>query len=145
VRSFDPGFVHRYGAILDALGRAVAEERVHSPWLVDTDVIEVYKALHATMKTLSGGIYYETLPEGSGRLSVFRKIRTVLDELMAPVPQSNQRALRVSETLEVLDFLTFAAIANSNTRPKSRQYLDWLSAMAGVAEPSGESSRLILP
>ena len=48
------------------LGRAVAEERLASPWLVDRDVEEVYRALSATMKTLSSGIYYESLPEGAG-------------------------------------------------------------------------------
>ena len=29
---------------------AVAEERPNAPWLVDTDVIEVYKALAAKFK-----------------------------------------------------------------------------------------------
>jgi len=52
------------------LTRSVAEERLDSPWLVDNDVIEVYKALSATMKTLSSGIYYESLPEARRGLAV---------------------------------------------------------------------------
>jgi hypothetical protein len=127
------------------MSRSVAEERLESQWLLDTDVIDVYKALHATMKTLSSGIYYESLPEGSVRRSLYRRLKSVLDTLMAPNSEAGHPALRVSEALEVLDFLTFAATANSNVRPRSRQYLDWLSSVAGLNEPSEEASRLILP
>jgi hypothetical protein len=145
VQAFDPGFVQRYNPILDALTFAVAEERVQSPWLVDGDVIEVYKGLHTTMKTLSSGIYYETVPEGSIRQALFRRLKSVLDSLMTPSPEAQQQTLKVTEALQVLDFLRFVATANSNARPKSRQYLDWISGMAGLMEPSNEASRLILP
>ncbi|HVQ65256.1 MAG TPA: hypothetical protein VMT78_12015, partial [Terriglobia bacterium] len=69
-RSFKEEFLAEYGPILNVLGKAIAEERLVSPWLVDRDVEEVYGALSATMKTLSSGIYYETLPEGPVRISL---------------------------------------------------------------------------
>jgi hypothetical protein len=143
-RSLRKDFLTEYGPILSALANAVAEERLTSPWLVDRDVEDVYKSLAATMKTLSSGIYYESLPEGPVRLSLFRRLKGVLDALMTP-SESHGRLLRVSEVLEVLDFLLLSISANSSGRPKSRQYLDWLSAMSGVAAPAPESSRLILP
>ena len=143
-RSFRGDFLEEYGPILNALGAAVAQERISSPWLVDRDVEDVYKTLSATMKTLSSGIYYETLPEGPVRLSLFRKLKMTLDVLMAP-PDSTQRVLRVSEVLEVLDFLLLSINANSSGRPRSRQYLDWLSEMSGLAAPAAETSRLIIP
>jgi hypothetical protein len=111
---------------------------------VDRDVEDVYNALSATMKTLSSGIYYESLPEGPVRLSLFRSLKTILDGLMAPA-ESTQRVLRVSEVLEVLDFLLLSINANSSGRPRSRQYLDWLSAMSGLAAPAAQTSRLIIP
>src|SRR6185295_19407451 len=86
VRKYDHRFVERFNPALDAISRAVAEERMEAPWLVDTDVIEVYKALAATMKTLSSGIYYESLPEGPVRLSLFRRLKNAFDELMKPDP-----------------------------------------------------------
>ena len=145
VEKYSNDFVHRYSAILDAISRSVVEERLKSPWLVDNDVVEVYKSLTATMKTLSSGIYYETLPEGSVRISLFRRLKAQTDELMQPAPNADRRTLKVSEAVDVLDFLTFAAQANSSVRPKSRRYLDWLTSMAGLAPSTEQSSGLILP
>ena len=146
VQKYDNTFVYRYNPVLDAISRSVAEERIGSPWLVDNDVIEVYKALTATMKTLSSGIYYESLPEGSpARLSLFRRLKGVLDQLMQPDPNAEHRTLKVSEAIDVLDFLTFAAQVNSSIRPRSRQYLDWISEMSGNTPQAQPSSGLIIP
>jgi len=143
-RSFREEFLAEYGPILNALGTAVAEERLVSPWLVDRDVEEVYGALSATMKTLSSGIYYESLPEGAVRISLFRRLKAILDALMTP-SDGTQRSLRVSDVLQLLDFLRLSLSANSSGRPKSRQYLDWLTTASGLAAPPTESSRLIIP
>ena len=142
-RHFGEGFVNQYGPVLDGLSRAVADERLASPWLVDMDVAEVYKSLATTMKTLSSGIYYESLPEGAIRLSLFRRLKSILDTLMEPSGQ--QLALRLSEVLDILDFLVLAVTANSSGRPRSRQYLDWISAISGVSSPPAETIRLIIP
>lgn len=143
-RSFDKTFVSKYALVLQALGEAVAGERVRSPWIVDSDVSEVYKALAATMKTLSTGIYYETLPEGPARIALFRAIKAQLDRLMES-SEFQGRMLRVSEVLDIVDFLILSVDAHSSGRPRSRQYLDWISTIAGVAPPPAESSRIIIP
>ena len=83
--------MQRYHHVLKAINKSIAQERPASPWLVDKDVIEVYKALAATMRTLSSGIYYESLPEGTVRLSLFRRLKTVFDELMKPDPPADTR------------------------------------------------------
>jgi hypothetical protein len=145
IQKYDDNFIHRYSPVLDTISRAVVEERLNSPWLVDNDVIEVYKSLSATMKTLSSGIYYESLPDGPARISLFRRLKSLLDQLMQPAEGADRQSLKVSEALDVLDFLTFAVQANSSVRPKSRRYLDWLSSVAGVAPSAEQSSGLILP
>jgi hypothetical protein len=145
VEKYSSDFIYRFSPILDAISRSVVEERLKSPWLVDNDVVEVYRSLSATMKTLSSGIYYETLPESTVRIALFRRLKAQIDELMQPSPNADRRILRASEAVDVLDFLTVAAQANSGIRPKSRRYLDWLNSMAGVATPSEQSSGLILP
>jgi len=128
-----------------ALGQVLAQQRLESPWILDSDARMVYEALAATMKTLSSGIYYETLPDGPVRIALFRNLKTLLDRLMSPGAEAHHRVLRVSEVLSILDFLILAVDANSSGRPKSRRYLDWVSATSGIAEPPPESSRLILP
>jgi len=120
------------------------EERMSSSWLVDHDVIEVFKSLNATMKTLSSGIYYESLPETPVRLSLFRRLKSVFDELMKPDPGAVRNALKVTEAIEVLDLLTLMALMNSSVRPKSRRYLDSLAENFGVVPPA-QSSGIILP
>ena len=142
---YDEGFINRYHPVLDALTQAVVEERLNSAWLVDNDVIEVYKCLNATMKTLSSGIYYESLPEGPVRLSLFRRLKALLDEMMQPDPSAERGILKVGEAVDVLEFLTFAAQMNSSVRPKSRRYLDWITEMSGAEGQAQQSSGIILP
>lgn len=136
--------MRQYGHILAAIGQAVTDERRTNTWLVDSDVAEVYKALAATMKTLASGIYYESVPEGSVRLSLFRRLKSILDGLMA-ASDLPSGPLRVSEISNILDFLTLTVALNSSGRPKSRQYLDWLAAASGAASPATEPRRLIIP
>ena len=145
VHNYDERFVQRHQPILDALTNSVLEERMASPWLVDNDVIEVFRSLSVTMKTLSSGIYYESLPQTPVRLSLFRRLKSVLDEFMKPDPGAARNALKVTEAIEVLDFLTLVAQANSSVRPKSRRYLDWLGERFGVLPPAVQSSGIILP
>ena len=144
VRNYDESFIERYHTILDVVTGSVVEERMSSSWLVDHDVIEVFKSLNATMKTLSSGIYYESLPETPVRLSLFRRLKSVFDELMKPDPGAARNALKVTEAIEVLDLLTLMALMNSSVRPKSRRYLDSLAENFGVVPPA-QSSGIILP
>src|SRR2546422_6521555 len=44
---YDQRFFERYNLVLDALTRSIIEERMHSQFLVDVDVVEVLKALKA--------------------------------------------------------------------------------------------------
>ena len=101
------------------------------------------------MRTLSSGIYYESLPETPVRLSLFRRLKSIFDELMKPDPGGVRNALKVTEAMEVLDFLTLVAQANSSVRPKSRRYLDWIGGRIGARfgdrYPAAQSSGIILP
>src|SRR5437870_4973339 len=117
MQKYDDSFVERYNHVLTAINATVVEERLSSPWLVDNDVIEVYKALGVTMRTLSSGIYYESLPQGPVQLSLFRQLKDVLDGLMKPDAASDHPVLKVSEAVEVCDFIAFVAKINSSIRP----------------------------
>jgi hypothetical protein len=145
IRRYSHDFFNRYSPVLEIISRSVVEERIQSSWLVDNDVIEVYKALSATMKTLSSGIHYESLPEGPVRISLYRRLHALLEELMQPQAEVHRNALKVSEAVNVLDFLTYAAQANSSIRPKSRRYLDWITGATAGSSPPEQSSGLIVP
>ena len=144
VHNYDGRFMERYYLILDSVTRAVIDEHMTAKELVDSDVIEVFNCLKATMKTLSSGIYYESLPQGPVRLSLFHRVKAVLDELMQPDPASVRPVLKVTEAIDVLDFLTIAAQVNSSIRPKSRRYLDWVTEKFGE-KLQAQTSGIILP
>ncbi len=145
VHNYDERFVKRYHQVLDAITCSVVEEHMDSKWLVDNDVIEVYKRLNTTMKTLSSGIYYESLPESPVRLSLYRRLKALLDEMMQPDPAGARMMLKVSEAIDALDFLTLVAQANSSVRPKSRRYLDWMAQRFSSLSQTPQSSSIILP
>jgi len=145
VRHFDEDFLLRFTPVLNMIGHEVVAERAESSWLVDSDLVEVLKALTATMKTLSSGIYYESIPDGSIRQSLFRRLKRVIDHAMAPEQELLERSLRTSEAIEVLEFLTVSVQAKSSNRPKSRDYLDWLASMLGISPVEESRSGLILP
>jgi hypothetical protein len=144
IRKYDDAFVHRFHHVLDMINRAVVEERMASSWLVDHDVVEVFKALAATMRTLSSGIYYESLPEGPMRVSLYRRIKEGIDQLMRPDVAGDHPVLKATEAVDVLDFITCAAQANSGIRPRSRRYLDWICDTFGYPQPQ-KPSGLIIP
>jgi len=145
VNNFSSRFLEEFHPVLDLLTVGILEERANTPWLVDHDVIEVLKALKATLRTLSSGIYYESVPNTPAQQALFRRLKTILDELMQPDPDGARRVLKVSEAMDALDFLTVVAQANSSVRPKSRRYLDWVVERFGSRTPSEPSSGLILP
>jgi hypothetical protein len=144
VRKYDGDFLNRFEHVLMLVNGTVIEERLASSWLVDNDVIEVYKALATTMRTLSSGIYYESLPEGSVKLSLYRRLKEVFDELMKPDPAAARPVLKASEAVEILEFVLVAAQMNSSVRPRSRRYLDWIAESFGYPQPE-RSSGLIIP
>jgi hypothetical protein len=145
VQRFGEDFLEKYYGFLDMLTLAIIAERMNSAWLVDHDVIEVLKTLRATFKTLSGGIYYESLPDGPVRQALSRRLKELLDQMMQPDPAADRRTLKISEAMDILDFLTVMVQLNSSVRPKSRRYLDWISEKYAGQMPAQQSSGLIIP
>lgn len=144
LHQFDAKFLETFYPVLDLLTIGILEERANSGWLLDSDVIEVLKALQATVKTLSSGIYYETLPDGPVRQALFRRLNEMLDKLMQPDPAADRRVLKVSEATDILDFLLVVAQSNTSIRPKSRRYLDWIAERYGNLTSSPQSSSSII-
>jgi hypothetical protein len=145
VQGCDKAFTYRHTPVLNAVCLAICVERTAAPWLLDTDVIEVFKDLAKTMKTLSSGIYYESLPESIVQVSLFHRLKRLFDEFMQPQTRTLEQSLKVSDAIDVLTFLTYIATVNSNSRPRSRQYLDLLNNMAEQAAQEKRAGNLIVP
>jgi len=94
---------------------------------------------------LSSGIYYESLPESIVQVSLFHRLKQLFDEFMQPQTRTLEQSLKVSDAIDVLTFLTYVATVNSNSRPRSRQYLDLLNNMAEQAAQEKRAGNLIVP
>lgn len=152
-REFSQQFRHRYAPVITALAQAILEERAGNASLLDKDVRDAFEALKATTRTLSAGIYYETLPDGGpSAMGLFRRVQTLIDRLIDRMmePQGpGPTPLRASDVPDVLDFIVVSVDLHSGNRPKSRRYLDWLSSVAPPPtreDPGREDpGRLIVP
>ena len=143
-RQFNQEFLRKHASAITVVAHAVVEERAETPAMVDKDARDAFEALRTTMKTLSSGIYYETLPEGSGSsIALFGRMKAALEQLMQPQGPTSD-ALRVSDVPEVLDFMISTVETHSSPRRRSRQYLDWLVVIL-PAPAKEEQSRLIVP
>ena len=143
-RQFDEQFLYRYAPLLATLAKVIVEERNRTPHVVDQDAGQAYQALKSTLNTLSSGLYYETTPENNVvAASLFARMKAVFDEMMQP--QEDGPSLKVTEALDVVDFMISTAEFHSSGRPRSRKYLDWLATMVPAAEKQEEGSGLIVP
>jgi hypothetical protein len=85
------------------------------------------------------------LPESVVQVSLFHRLKQLLDEFMQPQPQGLEQSMKVSDAIDVLTFLTYVATVNSNSRPRSRQYLDLLNSMADQSAQEKRAGNLIVP
>ena len=59
--------------------------------------------------------------------------------------QVNGADMKVSDAIDVLTFLAYFATVNSNSRPRSRQYLDFLNTMAEQTAKENRAGNIIVP
>ena len=142
---FDDQFLYRYAGVIAAIARVILEERQRTPSMLDQDVVEAYKGLQSTTNTLSSGLYYETVPENNVvAAAIFRRLKSLFDQMMQPQPTEHQ-SLKVTDAIDVLDFMTAMTEVHSSGRPKSRKYLDWLATMSPDSTEQNKGSSLIVP
>ena len=142
-RQFDEQFLYRYAPMIATLARVIIEERIRTPNVVDQDATEAYQALKSTLNTLSSGLYYETTPENNVvATALFEQMKAAFDQMMQA--QEGGPSLKVTEALEVVDFMISTAEFHSSGRPKSRKYLDWLATMVPAVKQE-EGSGLVIP
>jgi hypothetical protein len=139
-RQFSQQFRRTNAAFVTAFADAIVRHRATDPSMLDQDVRDAFAALRATVRTLDSGIYYETLPENTGALGLYRRIRALVDEMIQP-QTAGPPALRVSEAPDVIEFVIVSVELHSGGRPKSRRFLNWLSStLPPDSVPSGRGS-----
>ncbi|MCE2514684.1 MAG: hypothetical protein J4F37_06680 [Acidobacteria bacterium] len=134
--------------MLTGLWMAIHESRSRSPELVDGDVREVLERLARTYRTLEGGIYYDHVPGTLTQKALYGSLKSLLDKPRKPEDLSASTP-KTGDVLDCLQMTLEMANLSDSSRPRSREFLDRLSAMASQStkEPSPleDSPKIVLP
>ena len=139
--------VHERRPLLAYLGYGIVVAATVNRAVDDADAIAALTALVEKYRTLGSGLYYERPPDAPAALSVYEE----LSKFIASYKDDEEKhaglgGVKDSEYLKLLVFLLRAAKFETNGRPRSRAFLDYLrSQMPNAAEAQAEPSRIIVP
>ena len=131
-----------------ALAKAARADRS----LNDHDIIGALTSMAKTYETLvNSGLHYESPTTSLARQAVAAEVQKMIKEYReAEQKHMGVVRLRDSEVLKALVFLVRMAHGRTSGRPKSRAFIDFLSAQfpenkSAIATPQEAASRIITP
>jgi hypothetical protein len=117
-----------------------------NPKTTDNDLRAAMEKLVRTYETLSSGIYYESLPDESSQIAVFRDLKKFFDEYQEKERQKGSLTpLKEGDVIRALAFLSRLAALHSNQRARGRAFIDFLRQSYPESAAPKEESRLIVP
>jgi hypothetical protein len=139
--------IHAQQPIISGLGYTVLKAALEIPSVDDSGAIEALSALAETYRTLGTGLYYERPPDGPAARAVYMRLTQFIVELrQAEQKQAAFGGVKDSEIFRLVVFLLRVAKYETNGRPRSRAFLDFLRAQfPRTAEDQAEPSRIIVP
>ena len=139
--------VHERSAVISGIGITILAAAAQNRDFNDSDAIAAISALADTYRTLDSGLYYEKPPDAPAARALYSELAKLFTE--SNKSESRQTAfsgLKNSEAFRVLVFLLRVAKYETNGRPRSRAFLDFLRAQfPRAAEAQSEPSRVIVP
>lgn len=141
----DSAFVAEHERFFAALTYAICLYARDNRPLVDSDVVASLRALAETYRTLSGGIYYEKVPDYQLQRGLYQALKAAIDDhKRAEAQKFGVTRVRDSEIRDALIFLTQVGVTHSNGRPKGRAYLDFLRTQFKPEELARPTSDIVL-
>lgn len=143
-------FVYEFEMFIGQIGYHIMHYALQNPRTVDQEIIDALDKLVRTYQTEQSGIYYESLPEESGALGLFREVKLFIDGLQKQQQErGNIAAVKTGDLIRSLVFLLRMACVNTNGRPRGRYFIDFLRLtfpeQAHAQAQAKEEPRLIVP
>ena len=163
---FSVEFVYKHWPLVAGIATAILTFQSQHKDLHDSEIFTATERLAETYRTLGTGIYYERPPEALLPAALYNEIQRFLHEFrQAEAAQTGFSSLKDSEIFQLFVFLLRMNKAESNHRPRSRAFLEFLRARfplrgnaaagaiatpgsaAGPASPGAQpdSPRIIIP
>jgi hypothetical protein len=145
-------FLYEHQHLITGLSYAVSKASHTDPALRDSEIISALGAISRSWQTrVNSGLHYELPIAGTGQQAVAAQIQQMLQEYReAEQKHLGYSRLRDSDVLLALVFLVRMASSRTSGRPKSRAFVDFLSAQfpekqTTLAAPGEPASRIVLP
>jgi hypothetical protein len=133
--------------LMSQLALAIARFCASHQAVTDIDVLAAIQALAETFKTLATGIYYERPPDGRLPRELYAALSAFVSEVKQQAAEhAGFSTLKDSDIFPLLVFLYRMGLLHTNSRPRSRRYIEFLRRQFPEAqELKREESRIIVP
>ncbi|MGH9690924.1 MAG: hypothetical protein ACRD4C_07585 [Candidatus Acidiferrales bacterium] len=146
---FPVDFVYERWHAVSVLANAILGFQMQNRELNDAGVQSALEALAETYRTLGTGIYYERPPAAPLPRALYGLLAESLQNQRKQEAESTgglSSLLKESDLFRLLVFLLRIAREETNGRPRSRAFLDFLRSRFPLpADAPKEASRIILP
>jgi hypothetical protein len=145
--TFPADFVYERWPVVTGLAATILGFQQQNKDLNDGAILAALEALAEKFRTLGTGIYYERPPDAPLPRAIFGQIAEALESFKKQeAERTGFASLKDSEIFQLLVFLLRIGKQETNGRPRSRAFLDFLRArfpLPAAAAPEG--SRIIVP
>lgn len=140
-------FVYERWPVITGLATTIIGFQLENRDLNDAAATAAIQALAETYRTLGTGIYYERPPEAPLARALYGQLAQFLQEFRkAETERTGFSALKDSNIFHLLVFLLRIAKQETNGRPRSRAFLDFLRQRFPLpAQATKEAPRIIVP
>jgi len=145
---FSPEILRRHPEAVSAIGLAILGFAQQNGGVRDPEILTALRTLAESYRTLESGIYFERPPDEPLTRALYAHVGQALLEFKKQrVQQSGFATIKDSEIFRLLVFFLRVGVRETNGRPKSRAFVDFLYAQfpAVPATVEREAPRIILP
>jgi hypothetical protein len=145
-------FLYEREELILGLSFALAKRARVDRSLMDRDLIAALSSLAKSYQTLvNSSLIYEQPTANLAHQAIAREVETMVREFRAAEQQHiGHTRLRDSDVLKALVFVVRLSLGRTSGRPKSRAFVDFLSAQfpekqSIIAGPAEATSRIVIP
>lgn len=141
----DTDFLAEHQHLLAGLALLFSRVAREQLGLRDPELLAALDALARSYQTLDSGLYYEQPPEPAPARALYTAARDFLEQYSRQQQQERGTSLRPGEVLRALVFLRRLGARESNGRPLSRAFLNFLRAQLPADAQAPAGPPLIVP